>query len=306
MPITSENPATPSWKKLLALGLFLFGVVIGMWGQYQHHWMTRLFPPPKPQPSQPIAITAPPNVLLFALVGQSNMVGFAPVPQNYPTSKHILLFANNYRWQLARPPLDSPNGQVDEVSRDPGAGFGPGLPFAAAWLSQHPRTKVGLIPCAKNGSSLYQWRPSKSDQTLYGSCLKRLRAASVTGKLAGILFFQGESDALPPEVYPQRRPSPATWKRRFVSWVQAIRHDLQRPHLPLVFAQIGTPPSDRKRFPGWLTVQKQQALVKLPFVRMIRTEGLPLQDGLHFTQRGYTKVGQRFAQALVELLRQPK
>ncbi len=306
MPITSEKSAAPFWKKVLALGLFLFGVVLGMWGQYRHHWMTRWFPPSKPQASRRTPITTPSNVSLFALVGQSNMVGLAPVPRTYPVSKHILLFANNYRWQLARPPLDNPDGQVDEVSRDPGAGFGPGLPFAKTWLSHHPGAHVGLIPCAKNGSSLYQWRPSKSDQTLYGSCLKRLRAASVTGKVAGVLFFQGESDTLPPKDYPQRRPSPTTWKQRFVFWVQAIRRDLRRPHLPIVFAQIGTPPTDRRRFPGWLTVQKQQALVKLPFVRMIRTESLPLQDGLHFTQQSYTKVGQRFAQAFVELARQPR
>lgn len=234
---------------------------------------------------------------LFVLMGQSNMAGKAPPPYPRLSHKRLFLFGNNYRWSLASIPLDSPTGQVDEVSLDPAAGMGPGMPFGRAWLKTRPQGSLGFIPCAKWGASLYQWRPTTSDQSLYGSCLKRMAAASTSGTLKGVLFFQGEADALSPQSYPKRRPGATTWRMRFTQLVRRLRHDLQTPTLPFVFAQISKHPGDESTFPGWREVQKQQAAVSLPKVKMIRTDDLPHRDPLHFTKAGYIRLGKRFAKA---------
>ena len=95
---------------------------------------------------------------------------------------------------VADHPIEDAFNQVDMVSENRLAGFGPGMDFAFGSLERHPDIVIGLIPCAKNSSGIIQWQRDLSDQSLYGSCLKRARAASPMGEIAGILFFQGETD----------------------------------------------------------------------------------------------------------------
>ena len=122
---------------------------------------------------------------LYILMGQSNMVGVADIPPDIATSANIFTFGNDYQWAVAKPPVDSPINQVDLVSADDPVGFGPALPFAQALVAENNNQIIGLIPCAKNGSSITDWAKSPSDQSLYGSCLKRVRAASPMGTVSG-------------------------------------------------------------------------------------------------------------------------
>ena len=96
---------------------------------------------------------------LFILAGQSNMSGRGKVPaagQN--TNPRVLVFGNDYRWRIAVEPIDDPSNQVDWVSEDQDAGFGPALAFATSLLEQRPDMAIGLVPCARGGSSIYQWQ----------------------------------------------------------------------------------------------------------------------------------------------------
>ena len=62
---------------------------------------------------------------LFILAGQSNMVGLAPVLEDEKIDRRIYVFGNDYSWRIASEPIDSAYNQVDKVSEDPTAGFGP-------------------------------------------------------------------------------------------------------------------------------------------------------------------------------------
>jgi hypothetical protein len=239
---------------------------------------------------------------LFILAGQSNMSGWGDLPQTSPTpDPRIYLFGNDYRWKLAADPVDDPADQVDRVSEDLEAGFGPALPFALALVERDPDMVIGLIPCATGNSSIYEWQRSLGDGTLYGSCLKRTRAASTMGNVAGLLFFQGEADALDPKQYRKRTLLPDQWGEYFAVLVNDWRTDLDSPELPVVFAQIANTTTPEK-YPNWEIVQEQQAGVRLPFVAMITTDDLALQDPVHFTTESYRIVGKRFAEAFLELL----
>lgn len=223
------------------------------------------------------------------------MSGVGPLPEpNLTTSPLIFVFGNDYRWHVAQEPIDSPFDQVDYVSQDDFAGFSPGLSFAKRLLEEKPNKPLGLIPCAKSSSFIHEWRPNLSDNTLYGSCLKRIRAASTMGTVAGFLFLQGESDALV-EPYRGQIPRHEEWAVRFIELVESLRHDLNMPLLPVIFAQIGPKPAEG--FAEWETVQAQQASIQLPATVMITTDDLSLQDGLHFTTDSYQVIGQRFAEA---------
>ena len=237
---------------------------------------------------------------LFILAGQSKMSGRGDIPQSaVSTNPRIYVFGNNYQWRLAAEPVDDPTNQFDKVSEDENAGFSPALPFATATLEQHPEMLIGLIPCAMDSTSIDDWKRNLSDKTLYGSCLKRVHAASTMGNVAGILFFQGESDALDPKKNPGLTLSPHQWADKFSVFISDWRTDLGLPELPVVFAQIGTN-TRPNRYPNWEIVQEQQSSVRLSFCKMITTKDLPLGDTVHFTTESYRIIGERFAEAYLE------
>lgn len=240
---------------------------------------------------------------LFILAGQSNMVGWAAIPEGEPTDPRIYLFGKDYRWRLADHPIEDAANQVDMVSENRLAGFGPAMEFAFASLERHPDLVIGLIPCAKNSSGIIQWQRDLSDQTLYGSCLKRIRAASPMGEIAGILFFQGETDAIDPIQYPDPPPHPFEWSELFTNFITDLRNDLDQPDLPVVFAQIGSTWAP-EAYPNWDFIMQQQASLQLPMSAMITTSDLPLHDGIHYTTDSYRIIGRRFAEAYWNIVEQ--
>lgn len=238
---------------------------------------------------------------LYVLVGQSNMSSrgdLRTLPRR--TNKRIFVFGNDYHWHIAQEPIDNPKDQVDRVSLDEGAGYGPAYCFAENLLIKKPKIIIGLIPCAKGGSSIYQWQRCLSENSLYGSCLKRIYAASTMGKICGVLFFQGESDALDPRLHGEINPMPYEWGSQFQKFINNLRIDLSMPNLPFVFAQIGRN-NDPKKFVYWNEVKRQQQLVNIAYCKMIRTDDLALQDEVHFTVRSYDVIGQRFAKAIISI-----
>jgi hypothetical protein len=238
---------------------------------------------------------------LFILAGQSNMVGWAPVPLEEKTDQRIYTFGNDYHWRIATEPVDYAYNQVDEVSQDRIAGFGPSLAFAFASLDRQPQAVIGLIPCAKNASAIAQWQRNLSDQSLYGSCLKRVRAASAMGQIAGVLFFQGETDAQDPNQFPTPEANPFDWAELFTTFITDLRTDLNQPNLPVVFAQLGSNNAP-EAFLNWEVVKQEQLSVQLPMTEMIITDDLPLLDGLHFTTESYRIIGERFAEAYWDMV----
>lgn len=241
---------------------------------------------------------------LFILAGQSNMVGVAPIPEGEKTDPRIYVFGKDYHWRIADHPIEDAFNQVDRVSENRIAGFGPAMEFAFASIEHNSEIVIGLIPCAKNASGIIEWQRDLSDQSLYGSCLKRARAASPMGEIAGILFFQGETDAIDSMQYPIPPPHPSDWSNLFSAFVTDLRNDLNQPDLPIVFAQIGTNKAP-EAYPNWNFIMEQQASLKLSYSAMITTADLPLLDGIHFTADSYRIIGRRFADAYWNLVGQP-
>ncbi len=247
------------------------------------------------------------RTLLFILAGQSNMSGRGEpreLPPGFPAhGERIQNFSNADVWAEAREPLDHPRGQKDACSLDLSPGVGPGLAFAQRLGELLPTAYVGLIPCARGGASLAQWAPGPSPASLYGSSLRRARLAGQKGRVAGVLFHQGESDAGSLTVV-------RAWPSRFADLVTAWRRDLGDPGLPVVFCQIGDLAPRWRRTPGfrhWEELRQAQATVRLPGVAMVATGDLPLMpDGIHLSTGAQLILGRRLAQAMYELLEQRK
>lgn len=313
---------------LIAAGAVLgtgAGFALSMWIHARND-ESHLERPASPPARTGIPLAEQGRLSLFVLAGQSNMSGRGALSTPL-RGDHVYVFGNDYRWKEAREPIDSAEGQVDDVSADPNAGLGPGLAFALRLAELQPGRRIGLIPCAKGATTLFEWERRLGEDTLYGSCLKRIRAASVMGQLAGILFFQGEWDAMeddtgspfaPMQIPPSklrncRAPFDAArfagrpslnhasydrWRDMFEDLVDSFRSDLRDPSLPVVFARIGIH-KNPARYAHWEDVQKQQDEVSLPRVAMIETDDLTLADTVHFDSESYITIGKRFAEGYV-------
>jgi hypothetical protein len=240
---------------------------------------------------------------LWVLAGQSNMEGYADLINVTPPNPLVLALGMDGQWVRAEEPLhwlvDSPDSvhSADPAtraersarahkSRPKGAGLG--LPFAVE-VASATNVPIGLVPCAHGGTSMEQWSPAKKDEvgkSLYGSMLRQVRLAG--GKVKGVLWYQGESDANPKasEVY----------AKTFTDFIAAVRGDLGQPELPFYYVQIGRYASDKDPKP-WNAVQEVQRKLpdELANTAVISVIDLELDDAIHVGTAGLKRAGQRLA-----------
>lgn len=235
---------------------------------------------------------------IWLLMGQSNMSGrgdLAALPAALAAADaRIWVWGNDGVLALAREPLDSAIGQRDAVSADVQAGVGPGLAFARARLAGRPHRRLILVPCAKGGSAIAEWAPAEGHESLFGSCLARAQGPSRHGRLTGILWYQGETDARDPA-------SAAAWSSSFDVFLGGFREALGLKVLPIIVVGLADPPvvgPYAGRYPGWPTIQAAQARLHEPGLAVVSAAGLPKNaDDLHLSTTGQQTLGLRLAAA---------
>jgi hypothetical protein len=250
---------------------------------------------------------------VWLLLGQSNMAGRGGVTARTwdgvvpaacappPGTAVWCLHPDGRAWEAAREPL---HAGVDAPGKP--CGVGPGLAFAAALLRQPGRpppcgrvatlSAVGLVPCAVGGSALCEWE--LPDGPLGARAVARALAALAApcapgpARLAGALFYQGETDA-------GSEQDAASWGERFVRLAGALRAALHAPELPFAVVAITT----ARSLPTCAHVEQVRAAQLalpgvLPCCCVVDADGLALQpDGLHLTAAAAVELGQRLAAA---------
>ena len=239
------------------------------------------------------------DLYLIALAGQSNMTGShlnlpSQLPTGFPSNgARIWNFTNADTWKVAAEPLDSNYEQVDDVSRDKHPGVGPGLAMADAFARSYPSVRVGLIPCAKSGSSIEQWQPNLSRSTLYGSCLYRQKQAEQRGKMRALVFWQGGQEA-------KTKEAAQHWGENFTKMVSAWRSDVGNPTLPVILL-VMRPGTARTlaKYPYTELVRQQQLSVQMPYLTKVDTSRYEYyNDDVHMTTLGQLALGPAIAAAL--------
>lgn len=234
----------------------------------------------------------------YLLAGQSNMSGRGLLEELTPAERTpdpaIRLYGNDGQWRVAAEPLDSAQGQVDPVSEDRIAAVGPGLFFARA-LREMGGKSLALVPCAKGGSSIGRWKPGGGRDTLYGSCLARALEA---GRIDGVLWYQGETDA-------EKADAGPAWRTAFEELVASLRRDLADERLPIVIVQLADAPAQKaggRPYPSWAAIQSMQAGDVPVCVAMVSAKGLSKRDDdLHLDTAAQRILGSRLADAMREL-----
>lgn len=224
---------------------------------------------------------------LWILAGQSNMVGRARMEREEAPDPRVHLLRREGGWALARHPLHE--------SRAPGYGHGLGLSFAKEMV-RRTGVPIGLIPTAVGGTSLAQWDPAgkpEGRRSLYGALLSRCRVAG--GRVAGILWYQGESDA-------GNEDDSSSYGERFARFVRELRADLGQPELPFFFAQLSRYAIGGRTAGPWNQVQEAQraAESRIPHTGLIATVDLELDDPIHLDQDSLSRVGVRFARRVLD------
>ncbi len=242
---------------------------------------------------------------LWILAGQSNMQGVGELDRAETSSILVNSYGYDERWAVASEPLHWLLDSVDPVhqlgltgkaltdarlgmKKNAQVGAGLGLAFAKAMVLA-TQVPVGLVPCAHGGTSMEEWDPAKKEaggQSLYGSMYRRF--AAVGGKVKGVLWYQGESDA--------SAAAAPLYSRRMQNLLQAIRRDFKAPDLPFYYVQIG-------RFcisndnGYWNDIREQQrSLAKsIPHTGLVAAIDLELDDLIHVSTDGLKRLGQRLA-----------
>ncbi len=225
------------------------------------------------------AETAPGNMQLFLLIGQSNMAGRGAVePSDKATDPRIFMLTKEQQWVPAKDPV-----HFDK----PVAGVGLCSEFARQMVAANPKIKVGLIPCAVGGTSLDQW---KAGGSLYNNAIARAREAMKHGTLAGILWHQGESDCESGKV--------ATYGERFAAMIGQLRKDLQAENVPVIMGELGQFKPSGKAFNAALP----EVIRRVPLCALATSEDLTDKgDKTHFDSPSLRIFGKRYAEAFLKL-----
>jgi sialate O-acetylesterase len=267
----------------------------------------------------------------WVLAGQSNMVGEAPIPADeavdLASDPDILMFNLDNTWQIAAEPLHrhyeatapifrnlyhkTPDewSKLADLSRHRDAFYfgrtGPGM-FFAKHLIGHLNHPILLIPCAFGGLPIEKWDPALIDQggeSLYGAMIERIRMGG--GKLRGVLWYQGESDALD-----SRRAE--QYEKAFLHLVDALRKDTGIKDLPFIYVQLASfaiYESNDQPAKSIEVVREAQrrAAAQRDNVFMTSAIDLPLYDHAHLSYEGQKRLGHRMAEiALSKIYRQPE
>jgi sialate O-acetylesterase len=248
---------------------------------------------------------------VWVMAGQSNMQGIGDMSGAARPHPLVRAFSMRRVWRLAEDPLhilgESPdechNGgnqlnveQAERERRLAVKGVGVGLFFGSEMLSR-ARVPQGLICAAHGGTSMTQWNPALKNEggnSQYGSMLLSVRA---TGQpVAGILWYQGESDA-------SKEQAPL-YTERMRALVAASRRDLKQKGLPWIVVQISRVYGGANDAVSWNSIQDQERLLpdKIKNLETISGIDLAMDDSIHIGAAGYPRLASRMARAAARLV----
>jgi sialate O-acetylesterase len=148
---------------------------------------------------------------------------------------------------------------------------------------------LGLVYCGVGGSPIKSWDPTVKGSN-YEAMMRRI--AMVGGKIKGLVWYQGESDAMTPgaaEVY----------EAAVVQLFNRVRKDSGLSELPILCVQLGrfvwNYGSHARDFEKIRDIQRRLPEL-LPNVYTVSAVDLPLEDAAHISFEGQQRLGRRLAE----------
>lgn len=219
---------------------------------------------------------------IYLLMGQSNMVGWGKIEEeDKVTHPRIFKLNEKNEWVQAANPLHPGSRHM-----------GMGMTFAREMIKQDESIKIGLIPCAFNGSPLSRWQRKGGD--LYAQAMKKAKLAMEKGVIKGILWHQGESDS--------NGRLADTYTERFQQMVKDVRAELGNENIPVVVGQVGTFFAERRPTAKKINECHAKVSETVPLSACASSEGLTDRgDRCHFDNKSLREFGRRYAKLMQEL-----
>ena len=241
------------------------------------------------------------DVMIFLLIGQSNMAG-APKPESQDQVENPRVRVLAYddcpnlgqaynQWYRAKPPLHDCDG-----------GVGPGDYFGKMLADAYPNATIGLVPLGINGADIdmfgkgviskrrgeFKIPPDNHWTGAYEWVIQRAELARRAGTIRGILFHQGESDT-----------GNAAWVGKVEAIVENLRVDLRLGEAPFVAGELLYSGCCGK----WHNPLVRELAREIGNTRVVSADGLSGFDAAHFDLPGQRELGARYGAAMLELLR---
>jgi hypothetical protein len=248
------------------------------------------------------------NILVgdvWIAAGQSNMQGCGRFVDRDTPHPLVRAFYMDDHWDVAEDPIHQLEIAVDSVHNGGDrktkpvptlGGVGPAVSFAKC-MHQYTGVPQGILACAHGGTSMAQWCPTlknkpgaKPGESLYGASVRRLQKNG--GKIAGVIWYQGESDA--------SEPASNIYTDKMRELIASYRKDSSTPTLPFVLVQLSRFVVDNTSNIYWNSVQEQQRRLPelIKHVSTVPAIDLSLDDGIHISGVSNLTLGRRLAEAM--------
>ena len=243
------------------------------------------------------------NYDVYLLAGQSNMDGRGKVAdlspeQRRPFANVVIYYRNPPIATDGFKPL-APGYSIapnDKVKTLPSPTFGPEIGFAKAMTKALPDRQFALIKGSKGGTSLSRdWKPGAGPcyrnfiQTV-ALARRALASDGSTPTLRGVLWLQGESDS---------KATAKEYQQMLTAFIARLRADVHQPNLPFLVGEV----ADNGKRDAVRQAQRAVAQTVL-HVGFVPADGLQTSDrGTHFDAASQLTLGERFAAAMLKLLK---
>jgi len=256
------------------------------------------------------------TIKVFLLAGQSNCGGAGngdQLPADLKkTDKEVLLFSKGHKNELT---LLAPYNRVEEKFHIEHTAFGPELVFGKEMKKAFPNDVVLIVKQSTGGTSIVAWDKNwkradwKSDMKLaknekkepyYGLVLSMAKEGVAQAKAkfpgarveyCGMLWVQSERDDTDVKLAKD-------YEKNLRALIQNYRTDLGAPDLPFLFAG-----SNVRLYADIIMNGMKKVAQEVPNTALILVNDLPKHEGIHYNTEGQMKLGKRFADAYLEIIK---
>ena len=207
------------------------------------------------------------------------MAGRGYVSEAVPVKTDNILVLKNGRWQPMWRPINPDRAHA-------------GVSLAESFSEKYAEVfgvKVGLIPCADGGTSLFQW---ERGSLLYDNAVYQAKLAMRSSTIVGVLWHQGEGDCGEND-YPH-------YAENLQAIMDGLREDLNLHDVPFLLGGLGHFLKNNERF-GYLknyaqvNAQLKELAAKNKMTGYVSAYGLTSNpDNLHFNARSLHEFGLRY------------
>jgi hypothetical protein len=242
------------------------------------------------------------TVRIFLLGGQSNMVGQGrnselPPPLNAPFPRVKCWDRRRRQWV----PLAPGMGKYPDR-------FGPEISFGHAMAEAMPDADIRLVKFAAGGSNLYEnWAPPegpcyRSFMKTAESALRDLDKSRIQYEIVGMLWLQGESDA--------DAGKGDLYEENLKAFIAHIRQEFKEPEMPFVIARVLAVWGAKNGHARLVREAQDKTAHDGKYVACFHTDDCrpvhPRKNRGHYGTEGQLKIGKRFAQGYLKLVREPQ